>query len=86
MDPLVVLESIIIVINKWVSLMDGIGGAISINKSQWYLVEYIFKQGKWVAHDYKGEIDLQPTTPPGDIASLRRLGCGYSAARIMDGA
>ena len=49
------------------------GGSISIDKSWWYLVEYIWKKGKWVASDAHLDLDLVVTSTGGESVSLQRL-------------
>ena len=41
--------------------MEVTGGALSVDKIWWYLIEYICKRGKWVADDAEKEIDLEAT-------------------------
>ena len=60
-------------INSWGSLMEVTGGAISIDKSWWYLIDYVWKRGKWIANDVDSGIDLVAASPQGDIVSLKRL-------------
>ena len=63
------------IINSWGSLMEMTGGALSFYKSWWYLIEYIWKRGKWVADDSKRELDLVATDFSGNQVSLKRLHC-----------
>ena len=57
-DPLTVLESTQELINSWGSLMEVTGGALSPEKSWWYLVDYVWYRGKWTANDAEGYYDL----------------------------
>ena len=50
-DPAEVLASMQALINNSGSLMEVTGGALRPDKSWWYLVEYGWKRGKWVATD-----------------------------------
>ena len=45
-NPIEVLESMQALMNNWSSLMGVTGGSISVEKSWWYLVEYIWKKSK----------------------------------------
>ena len=49
------------------------GGAISVDKSWWYLLEYVWKKGKWIAADAGMDLDLVTTSTQGEIVSLKRL-------------
>ena len=53
--------------------MSVTGGAISVDKSWWYLVEYIWKKGRWVANDAGLDLDLVATSTDGELVSLKRL-------------
>ena len=68
-----VLESMQALMNNWSSLMGVTGGSIGVEKSWWYLVEYIWKKGKWVASDANLDLDLVATSTDGESVSLRRL-------------
>ena len=66
--------------------MEVIGGAFSVYKSWWYLIEYFWRIGKWVANDDVTELDLAVNSSQGDRASLKQLqaceaskilGCGW---------
>jgi hypothetical protein len=37
------------VIQQWGDLMEVTEGAVASEKTYWYLVEYIWKHGKWTA-------------------------------------
>ena len=45
-DPDTVLNPMKALINSWRLLMEVPGGALSIHKSWWYLVEHIWKRKK----------------------------------------
>ena len=45
-------------INRRGSLIEVTGSALSVDKIWWYLIEYIWKRGKWVADDAERELDL----------------------------
>ena len=53
--------------------MDVTGGSLNVSKSWWYLVEYIWRRGKWVANDTVTNLDLVTTSPKGEEVSLKRL-------------
>ena len=53
--------------------MEVTGGAISVSKSWWYLIDYVWKRGKWIANDANADLDLVVTSSKGDIVSLKRL-------------
>ena len=72
-DPVEVLSSMQNLINSWGELMDVTGGALSIEKSWWYMIEYTWKRGKWIAVDSEPGFDLVATTAAGDDISLKRL-------------
>ena len=69
-------------INSWGSLMEVTGGALIVEKSWWYLVEYIWKRGKWVANDAGNELDLVATDTSGNNVSLNRLHC-YESSQML---
>ena len=51
--------------------MEVTDGALSVEKSWWYLIEYVWKRGKWVVNDADTEIDLVATSSKGDRVSLK---------------
>ena len=53
-----VLLSIQSLINSWGNLMEVTGGAISTDKSWWYLIDYVWKRCKWIASGPQLNIDL----------------------------
>ena len=72
-DPIEVLSSMQALLQDWGSLMEVTGGSISVDKSWWYLIEYIWKNGKWVANEAGLDLDLVATSTSGDLVSLKRL-------------
>ena len=74
-DPVEVLTPMQRLINDWGDLMEVTGGAIRIDKSWWYLVEYVWKRGKWIASDCTGTMDLVAAGSDGEMVSLQRLRC-----------
>jgi len=72
-DPITVLQSMQNLINSWGSLMEVTGGAISVDKSWWYLIDYVWKRGKWIANDADTDIDLVANSAGGEVVSLKRL-------------
>ena len=77
-----VLESMQSLINSWGSLVQVTGGCIEINKSWWYLVDFVWHRGSWVTMDPLEGADLQATTADGSQVSLRRL-CHHEAAEML---
>ena len=53
--------------------MEVTGGALSADKSWFYLIDYVWLKGKWAAHDATTDIDLVATNVEGNIVSLKRL-------------
>ena len=72
-DPIEVLTSMQQLINSWGELMDVTGGSLSVEKSWWYMLEYIWRRGKWVAVDAGPGLDLVAKTSGGTEISLKRL-------------
>ena len=71
--PLEVLASMQSLINSWGSLMEVTGGVIRTDKSWWYLIDFVWKQGQWVATDPLIDIDLIATNSKGENISLQHL-------------
>ena len=55
--------------------MEVTGGVIRTDKTWWYLIDYVWKHGKWIAQDPERDVDLIATDTKGDKVSLKRLGC-----------
>ena len=72
-NPIDVLASMQRLINMWGSLIDVTGGALSIEKSWWYMVDYVWTRGKWKATNAGTNLDLVATSPTGERISLKRL-------------
>ena len=72
-DPTRVLASMQNLINMWGSLIDVTGGALSVEKSWWYMIDYVWRRGSWVATDAGTNLDLVATSSSGDRVSLKRL-------------
>ena len=68
-----VLASMQSLIDSWGSLMEVTGGAISTDKSWWYLIYYVWKRGKWIASDPQLNIDLIASDKNDDRISLSHL-------------
>ena len=81
-DPAEVLASMQALINSWGSLMEVTGGALRPDKSWWYLVEYVWKRGKWVATDAGDNLTLQATGPDGQLEDLKYLSVTESAEML----
>ena len=60
-------------INSWGSLLEVTGGALSVEKTWWYLIEYGWKRRKWVSNDAYTEVDLIATSSKGNRVSLKSL-------------
>ena len=72
-DPLVVLQSMQKLIQSWGSLMEVTGGALSVEKSWWYLVKFVYCRGKWVAQDAELDAELIAKSETGEDVPLQRL-------------
>ena len=81
-DPLTILASIKDLINSWSSLMEVTGGALSAEKSFWYLVYYVWHRGKWIVHDAGGGYNLIGADPTGERVALSRLSCSDSSEML----
>ena len=81
-DPISVLSSMQRLINSWGDLMEVTGGAIRTDKSWWYLVEYTWKRGKWIAKDSMPHLDLVATGLDGEEVSLQRLMCNTAVEML----
>ena len=81
-DPATVLSSMQALINSWGQLIDVTGGAISVSKSWWYMIEYVWKRGKWVATDAGNDLDLVATSATGEAISLKRLHANQSSKML----
>ena len=59
------------VVQQWGDLMEVTGGALNNldpSKSYWYMVEYVWKHGKWIATDAElGEFDLVARAADGEF-------------------
>jgi len=81
-DLLTVARSMQRVIQQWGDLMEVTGGALASDKTYWYLVEFVWKRGKWIAADAPLEFDLVARTEDNDFVSLNRLSCS-TASEIL---
>ena len=81
-NPITVLSSMQKLINKWGSLIDVTGGALSVEKSWWYMVDYVWKRGKWIAKDSGPTLDLVATSSSGERISLKRL-YAHEASKML---
>ena len=59
MEVLTLMQQLI---NSWGELMDVTGGSLSVDKSWWYMLEYTWRRGKWVAVDAGPGLDLVAIT------------------------
>eukprot|EP00979_Chaetoceros_neogracilis_P016291 scaffold7605_cov133-Chaetoceros_neogracile.AAC.1 len=78
-DPRLVAQSMQRVIQQWGDLMEVTEGAVASEKTYWYLVEYIWKHGKWTAmqemvltscHEMRSEMIGIWMAPNGDTTVL----------------
>ena len=81
-DPLEVLYSMQNLLSNWCMLMGVTGGAISVEKSWWYLIDYNWKNGKWTATDAEPDSNLMATSTHGDSVPLKRL-CAKDASEML---
>ena len=81
-DPLLVLTSMQKLINSWGDLMEVTGGALRTDKSWYYLIEYVWKHGKWTASDPDIPIDLMATDMSGQRIALSHLRCNEAAEML----
>ena len=82
-DPQEVLESMQLVINSWGSLVKVLGGAIdATNKAWWYLIDFVWKRGKWCTSDPDADFDLQANEKMGNLISLKGL-CHDQSAEML---
>jgi hypothetical protein len=82
-DPLTVARSMQRVIQQWGDLMEVAGGALaSSDTTYWYLVEFVWKRGKWVAADAPLEFDLIEKTEDNNFVSLNRLSCSTASEML----
>lgn len=81
-DPLEVLESMQALIKSWGSLVEVTGGTLRPDKSWWYLIEYVWHRGKWIAADARDDLDLFAIAPNGDEVTLKRLHADTSAEML----
>ena len=51
--------------------MEVTGGAIRTDKSWWYLIDFVWKKGKWIADDPDIGIDLVAKNTKGETVSLK---------------
>ena len=69
-------------INSWGSLTKVTGGAIRADKSWWYLIDYVWKRGKWVGTDSCLDVDLIAMDSENKQVSLKRLRCDQAAEML----
>ena len=60
-------------ITNWGSLMAVTGGDLNVVKSWWYLVDYTWRKGTWIAINAESDLNLIATSTEGTPVSLRRL-------------
>ena len=81
-DPITVARSMQRVIQQWGDLMEVTGGALASDKTYWYLVEFVWKRGKWIAADSPLEFDLIAKTEDNNFVSLNRLSCSTASEML----
>ena len=69
-------------VNSWGSLMEVTGGCIRTDKSWWYIMDFVWKRGRWEASDALENIDLVATGCDGERVSLQRLRCNVAAEML----
>ena len=62
--------------------MEVTGYAILIDKSGWYLIDYVWRWGKWVCNDADVDFNLVTANNSGELVSLQRLRC-HEAAEML---
>ena len=63
-----------VALTEWEELIQVTGGCLVPDESSWYLVDYIWKRGKWICIDAKmDEMDLVATTKNGQQVSLKYM-------------
>ena len=60
-------------INSWGGLMKVTGAVVKTEKCWWYLLDYVWRRGKWVCVDSSLDTDLIATNSDGEQVSLKRL-------------
>ena len=65
-SPIDVFISMQNLINSFGSLMEVTGAAFAVDKSWFYLVDYVWKKGKWVTYDPGDTFDLMATNHDGE--------------------
>ena len=68
-----ILYSMQVFINSWSYLVEVTGGTISVDKSCFYLIDYVWAKGKWVTYDAKPDLNLVAKSTEGKKVSLKRL-------------
>ena len=57
----------------WEDMIKETGGCLAPDKSKWYLIDYVWKKGKFKCIDPLMGCDLTATTKTGEVVSLQRL-------------
>jgi hypothetical protein len=57
----------------WEDMIKETGGCLAPDKSKWYLIDYVWKHGKFRCSDPMMDADLTATTKTGEVVSLQRL-------------
>lgn len=81
-NPVKVLASMQERINSWGDLVEVTGGTIRIDKSWWYLFNYVWQKGKWVCNDPHLDLDLVTKNLDGKLVSLNRLRSNVAAEML----
>ena len=69
-------------INSWGNLMEVTGGVIGTDKNWWYLIDFVWKRGKWMTYDPEIGIDLIATKKDGTPVSLKKLRCDEASEML----
>ena len=83
-SPMEVLESMQRLITEWGSLMAVTGGVLETTKSWWYLVEFVWHRGNWIAVDALQDADIELIAVGGDgfQKELKRLSVQEAAEML----
>ena len=57
----------------WEDMIQETGGCLAPDKSKWYLIDYVWRNGKFKCIDPMIGSDLTATTKSGEVVSLQRL-------------
>ncbi|GFH51334.1 hypothetical protein CTEN210_07810 [Chaetoceros tenuissimus] len=81
-SPEEVKESMQKVMDEWADLMQVTGGALESKKSYWYLIDFEYSRGKWIASDPIIEDDTLTAKTPEGRKALQRLSVQMEAEML----